>query len=112
CGFGSGKGKSLMRTAVAGGKAEKICDTPQAMSIAGGGAWLPDGRIFFTTGDAGLFETKTGIGTWKEVSRPPAGVTDFHHAAALPDGRGEMLAEHPAGPPWRLAVLDGAEVKI
>ena len=109
---GFAQGQSLMRTAVAGGQAEKICDTPQAMSIAGGGAWLPDGRIFFTTGDAGLFETKTGIGTWKEVSRPPAGVTDFHHAAALPDGRGILLTEHPAVSSWRLAVWDGTKLKI
>ncbi|HKY29011.1 MAG TPA: protein kinase, partial [Pyrinomonadaceae bacterium] len=65
--------RSLMRAAVAGGQIEKIGDSPQAMSFAGGGAWLPDGRIFFTTGGGGLYETQTGIGAWKEVSRPPAG---------------------------------------
>jgi serine/threonine-protein kinase len=102
--------QSLMRAAVAGGQIEKICDVPHAMSIAGGGSWLPDGRIFFTTGGGGLYETQPGIGTWKEVSKPPAGVTDFHDGASLPNGRGILLTEHTFYP-WRLAVWDGTTLK-
>jgi Tol biopolymer transport system component/predicted Ser/Thr protein kinase len=108
---GFAQGQSLMRAAVAGGQIEKICGMPTDMSTAGGGAWLPDGRIYFTTGGGGLYETQTGIGTWKEVSKPPAGVTDFHDGAALPDGRGILLTEHPAASPWRLAVWDGTTLK-
>ncbi len=81
------------------------------MSITGGGAWLPDGRIFFTTGGGGLFETPTGIGSWKEVSKPPDGVADLNDGAALPDGRGILLTEHLARPPSRLAVWDGTTAK-
>ena len=107
---GFAQGQSLMRAAVAGGQIETISGMPHTMSIAGGGAWLPDGRIFFTTGGGGLYETQTGIGTWKEVSKPPAGVTDFHDCSALPGGRGILLTEH-AGSPGRLAVWDGTTRK-
>ncbi len=108
---GFAQGQSLMRAAVAGGQIAKICDTPQAMSFAGGGAWLPDKRIFFTTGGGGLYETQTGTGACKEVSRPPAGVTDLHDGAALPDGRGILLTEHPGLSPFRLAVWDGTTLE-
>ena len=109
---GFAQGQSLMRAAVAGGQIEKISGLPRAMSIAGGGAWLPDGRIFFTTGGGGLYETQTGIGTWKEVSKPTGGIADFHDGSALPDGRGILLTEHPSlFSPWRLAVWDGTTLK-
>jgi serine/threonine-protein kinase len=104
------QGQSLMRAAVAGGQIENISGLPHTMSVAGGGAWLPDGRIFLTTGGGGLYETQTGIGTTKEVSKPPAGVTDFHDGSALPGGRGILLTEHP-GAPGRLAVWDGTTLK-
>jgi serine/threonine protein kinase/Tol biopolymer transport system component len=107
---GFAQGQSVMRAAVAGGQIEKVCAMPQAMSNVGGGAWLPDGRIFFTTGVGGLFETQTGIGTWKEVSKPPGGVNDFHDGTALPDGRGILLTEHPRSP-GQLAVWDGTTLK-
>jgi serine/threonine protein kinase/Tol biopolymer transport system component len=108
---GFAQGQSLMRAAVVGGQTEKISGTPHTMSITGGGAWLPDGRIFFTTGAGGLFETKTGIGSWKEVSKPPDGVADINDGAALPDGRGILLTEHPPLSPFRLAVWDGRVLK-
>jgi len=108
---GFAHGQSLMRAAVGAGQTDKICDMPNTMSTAGGGAWLPDGRIFFTTGAGGLFETQTGLGTLKEVSKPPAGVDDFHNGAALPDSRGILLTEHPALSPFRLAVWDGTTLK-
>ncbi len=108
---GFAHGQSLMKAAVAGGQTEKICAMPHSMSVAGGGVWLPDGRIFFTTGNGGLFGTQTGIGALKEVSKPPDGVDDFHNGAALPDGRGILLTEHPALSPFRLAVWDGTTLK-
>ncbi len=110
---GFAQGQSLVRAAVGGGQTEKICGTPHPMSITGGGVWLADGRIFFTTGAGGLFETKIGIGSWKEVSKPPGGAADFNDGAALPDGRGILLTEHPAAAlsPWRLAVWDGTMLK-
>jgi len=106
---GFAQGQSLMRAPVGGGQTEKICGMPHSMSVTGGGAWLPDGRIFFTTGSGGLFETQTGIGTLKEVSKPPEGFSDFNDGAALPDGRGILLTEHLS--PWRLAVWDGTRLK-
>ena len=108
---GFARGQSLMRAAVGGGQTEKICDMPRTMSIIGGGGWLPDGRIFFTTGSGGLYETQMGIGARQEVSKPPGGVYDFHDGAALPDGRGILLTEHPRLSPWRLAVWDGTTLK-
>jgi hypothetical protein len=108
---GFAQGQSLMKAAVGRGQTEKICGLPHTMSVAGGGAWLPDGRIFFTTGSGGLFETQTGIGTLKEVSKPPDGVDDFNDGAALPDGRGILLTEHPALSPSRLAGWDGTTLK-
>jgi hypothetical protein len=109
--IGFAHGQSLMRAVVAGGQTEKICSTPYTMSITGGGAWLPDGRIFFTTGAGGLFETQMGLGTLKEVSKPPDGDADLNNGAALPDGRGVLLTEHPALSPFRLAVWDGTTLK-
>jgi serine/threonine protein kinase/Tol biopolymer transport system component len=109
--IGFAQGQSLMRAAVTGGQIEKICDLPHTMSVTGGGAWLPDGRIFFTTGGGGLFETQTGISSWKEVSKPPEEGGDLNDGAALPDGRGMLLTEHAGISPGRLAVWDGTTLK-
>lgn len=68
--------------------------TPGIGALAGGAAWLPDGRIIFTTGDGPLLavDERGGASTTFLALAPDE--ADFHNVAALPDGRGVLTIAH------------------
>jgi eukaryotic-like serine/threonine-protein kinase len=61
---------------------------------AGGGVWLPDGRIVFTTGSSGLYEVRDRGGDAREILAPEASEADFHFVSALPEGKGFLFVPH------------------
>ncbi len=96
-----------------GRRPQLIGSMPDPMSTnLAGGVWLSDGRILFTTGSSGIFEIPAAGGAWREMVSPPPGVTDIHEIAVLP-GRDELLVTvHLSAGPWRLAILDGAKLRV
>jgi eukaryotic-like serine/threonine-protein kinase len=63
-------------------------------TAAGGGVWLPDGRIVFTTGGSGLYEVRDRGGDAREILAPEANEADFHFVSELPDGKGFLFVPH------------------
>ncbi len=65
-----------------------------AISPDASGAWLKDGRIFLTTGDAGIYAVASGGGRIEEfVTRDLEQEQDLHNAAPLP-GSGVVFVRH------------------
>jgi hypothetical protein len=88
----------MFRIPVTGGEPRLIATMPEfaASYVVSGGAWLPDGRIFFTIGSAGLYEVPA-IGGEYSLALPIAeDEQDYHNACALPDGRGVLFVVHRA----------------
>ncbi|MCI0403743.1 MAG: protein kinase [Acidobacteria bacterium] len=107
------KGAELWWVDAFGRRPQLIGSMPDPMSTnVAGGVWLSDGRILFTTGSSGIFEIPAAGGAWREMVSPPPGVTDIHEIAVLP-GRDELLVTvHLSAGPWRLAILDGAKLRV
>ena len=62
-----------------------------------GGAWLSDGTIVFSNGNAGLWQVSAQGGDPVEVLKvDPKQELDFHTASALPDGRSVVYVIHRA----------------
>ncbi len=62
-----------------------------------GGAWLSDGTIVFSNGNAGLWQVSSQGGDPIEVLKvDPKQELDFHTASALPDGRSVVYVIHRA----------------
>ncbi len=63
-----------------------------------GGAWLSDGTIVFSNGNAGLWQVSAQGGDPVEVLKPdPKRELHFHTASALPDGRSVVYVVHRSG---------------
>ncbi len=63
-----------------------------------GGAWMPDGTIVYSNGNAGLFQVSAQGGDSVEVLKPdPKKELHFHAASALPGGRGVVYVVHRSG---------------
>ena len=63
-----------------------------------GGAWLSDGTIVFSNGNAGLWQVSSQGGDPVEVLKPdPKRELHFHTASALPDGRSVVYVVHRSG---------------
>jgi Tol biopolymer transport system component len=66
----------------------------QRIDNVGGGAWGADDRIVFTSGSGGLYEVSAQGGEPRTIAMPREGESDFHEAAALPQGRGWLVIVH------------------
>jgi Tol biopolymer transport system component len=62
--------------------------------VAGGAAWLPDGRIVFDTGRSGLYEVRDRGGDPRLILELRENEADFHFLSALPDGKGFLFVLH------------------
>jgi serine/threonine protein kinase len=81
-----------------GGTPTTIGTLPSAMLSVGGLSWLRDGRIMIATGNTGLHEVSARGGEIRTIlDVDPATEEDFHHAAALPGGRGVLFTIHRKG---------------
>jgi len=71
---------------------------PTAMLPVGGISWTKDDRLLIATGNTGLHEVSARGGEVRTILEVDE-VTeeDFHHAAALPDGRGILFTIHKKG---------------
>ena len=105
----------LWKSAVTGDSAPvAIARVPADFTIAGGAAWLADGRVIFSTGSSGLYEVPAGGGTpTVVVAVDPAKETDFHEVRALQGSSTVMFVVHPAGAnaPYTLDAYDGTNRK-
>jgi Tol biopolymer transport system component/predicted Ser/Thr protein kinase len=101
----------LWKSAVGGSSASiAIARVPADFTTAGSAAWLPDGRIVFTTGSSGLYEVPADGGTPKvALALDPAKETDFHEARSLPGTNAVLFVVHPvsAAAPYTMDVYDG-----
>ena len=84
---------TLMRRAIAGGRATVICHM-SAPFFGGGAAWCDGGEIIFTQGGTGLFRVPAQGGNTELVLPPGEGELDFHDATAIPGGRGVVFVIH------------------
>jgi eukaryotic-like serine/threonine-protein kinase len=78
---------------------------------AGNGVWLPDGRIVFTIGTAGLHEVRDRGGDAREILAPESDESDFHFVSALPDGKGFLFVPHKGDSFNSIVLWDGRERK-
>jgi serine/threonine protein kinase len=98
------QGHFLYRISSAGGAPSLIAPLSQDEWAAfPGGAWLGD-RIVFTTGGSGLLGVSALGGNVATVLPTAEGEQDFHHASALPDGRGVLFVVHRVSGPDTIAV--------
>jgi serine/threonine protein kinase len=87
----------LYRTTLDHPRPAVICLTPQATAFqaGGGGAWLADDSIYFTTGYSNLLKVSTrttdGISSALSLGENEK---DFHQPSALPDGQGIVFVIH------------------
>ena len=105
----------LWKIAVGSGSAPiVIARVPADFTIVGGAAWLPDGRIVFSTGSSGLYEVPAGGGTPKVLLPLEAGKdNDFHEVRVLPGSNTLLFVTHPIGAdaPFTIDTFDGTARK-
>jgi len=94
--FGA-RGKLWKVLAEAGAPAV-VCELPSGLwDTDAGGAWMSDGTIVFSNGNAGLWQVSAQGGDPVEVLKPdPRQELHFHTVSALPDGRSVVYAVHRA----------------
>jgi len=81
-----------------GGSPTAVGTLPTAMLPVGGLSWTEDGRLMIATGNAGLYEVSARGGEVRLILEvDPTTEEDFHHAAALPGGRGVLFTIHKKG---------------
>jgi len=102
--FAQGK---LKKVSVLGGAPLVVCDAENAR----GGAWGPDGVIYFSPNpDAGLFKVAAAGGAPVQLTKPDSAKQERSHRwpDALPDGRAVLVSVvHTTG-----AVLDDASIGL
>ena len=94
----------LWRVNVSGGSPSTIAALPGQFGLdpfgQGGGAWLADGRIVFSSGiplAPGLWEVSSRGGDPRLVLETSKGELNFGHPSPLPDGRGVLLVVDSGG---------------
>ncbi|MSO30327.1 MAG: serine/threonine-protein kinase [Acidobacteria bacterium] len=89
----------LWKVLVDGGTPVAVCDLVSGLwDDDAGGAWLADGTIVFSNGNAGLWQVSAQGGDPVEALKPdPRRELHFHTASALPDGRSVVYVVHRAG---------------
>ena len=76
-------------------------------TVAGGAAWLPDGRVVFTTGGSGLLQIPSTGGEAKPLFElDPAKEEDVHSLAASPNGNALLYVLHPVSGNWMMELFD------
>ncbi|HVS01535.1 MAG TPA: protein kinase [Thermoanaerobaculia bacterium] len=95
--LGFAVGDRLWKAPVGGGSPTAIAKLPEGLDVAGGLAWLSDGRIVFTTGNSGLLSVSDQGGDPKPLLEAAEGELDFHFAAPLPGARGVVFVVHRDG---------------
>ena len=108
-----GRGKDLVKVPTTGGRPTVITQAPSVFQIVAGGAWSDDGRIFFSTGDSGIFvvSAEGGVAEMYVAADLPDD-DDFHELTLMPDGKTVVFTVHSRGQPWYLASFDGEKRKM
>ena len=88
--------RKLWRLAIDASNATPVGDAPPGLSGSGAGVWTVSGDLIIAGSDTvGLFSTPVRGGNPREILPLDKNhETDFHHVAALPEGRGLLLAVH------------------
>jgi Tol biopolymer transport system component len=104
--FGFQARGQLWRVGRAGGAPVSMGGVPE-FSVAGGVAWLPDGRLIFTSGGTELFEMPSAGGTAKPLfAIDSSKAVDIHNVSAAPDGRALLYVVHPTSGNWTIEMFD------
>lgn len=110
--LGFAQGTELVKVPVTGGRPTVITRAQSSFSIVGSAQWSKEDRIFFATGDAGIYEVSANGGEpILYVPVDPPDDDDFHELTLLPDGKTVVFTVHSRTRPWYLAVYDGAQRK-
>jgi hypothetical protein len=100
--FGFQARGELWRVARGGGTPVSMGRVPE-FSFAGGVAWLPDGRVIFTSGGSELFETPSAGGNAKPLfALDPSKEVDIHNVSAVPDGSAILYVVHTTSGNWTI----------
>jgi serine/threonine protein kinase len=104
--------RKLWRLPITSANATPVGDAPAGLSGAGSGVWTVDGNLVVAGSDTiGLFSIPADGGAARDIlPLNKQRDTDFHHAAALPDGRGLLVAVHRKqrpGPDTIVALVNG-----
>ncbi len=93
--IGFTRGGGLWTIPVEGGQANSIIMGIGDISEVGNAIWKEDGRILFSSGNAGIREVSSRGGDARTVLEPdPKEVQDIHHLYPLPGGRGILYVAH------------------
>jgi Tol biopolymer transport system component len=104
--FGFQTRGQLWRVSRTGGTPTSIGRVPD-FTVSGGAAWLPDGRVVFTTGGSGLLQIPSTGGEPKPLFElDPAKEEDVHSLAASPDGNSLLYVLHPVRGNWSVELFD------
>ncbi|HVS02447.1 MAG TPA: protein kinase [Thermoanaerobaculia bacterium] len=76
------------------GTGRTLVTTPAPGVLSGGAAWLPDGRIVFTTGSSALLQVADRGGRASTFLPLGEGEADFHYVSSLPEGKGLLTVVH------------------
>jgi len=84
----------VWKVPASGGQPLRVGELPSRPGLASGAAWLEDGHIYVTTGDAGIFALPAAGGRCEEVvTRDLEKEQDLHNASPLPGG-GVLYVRH------------------
>ena len=113
--FGFQARGQLWRVGRDGGTPVSMGRVPE-FSFAGGVAWLPDGRLIFTSGGSELFEMPSAGGIAKPLFTLDASKeVDLHNVSAAPDGSAFLYVVHTTSGNWTIemfVVADGSRRTI
>ena len=110
--LGFARGTDLVKVPVAGGRPTVITRAQSSFSIVGSAQWSKEDRIFFATGDGGIYGVSAHGGEpILYVPVEPPDDDDFHELTLLPDVKTIVFTVHSRTRPWYLAVYDGTQRK-
>jgi WD40 repeat protein len=117
---GYGSGGMLWKVPAGGGEATAMGAFRDHGEVATSGAWTPDGRIVFTTGEGGLLTVSADNGEVAPFLDLLDGEDSYHDVSALPYGRGYLYIIHrspadgrgAASSPHSLALVSGNTRKL
>lgn len=105
-------GGRIVRAPAQGGRPVPVCSLSDRVAGGVGASWANDGKVYFSTGTAGIHVVSALGGEAREFIPPGEGIGDLHEPVVLPGKGGVLAIVHPEnGRPGILGLYRDGELR-